>query len=52
MTFAGPGTFIEIISLIKDLNITNFQLKDTISLEIVSGTIQFLIQEIFSGSGR
>ena len=44
--------FIEIISLIKHRNITTFVLKDTLSLKIVSGNIQWLIQKIFLGTSR
>ena len=64
MTFAGAilelkgsikcirrGTFTEIISLIKHHNIT-FVLKDIFSLEIKSGSIQWLIHKIFLGSSR
>ena len=44
--------FIEIISLIKHRNITTFVLKDTLSLKIVSGNIQWLIQKIFLSTSR
>ena len=46
-------TFIEIISLKKHLNLTIFVLRDTVSLNIVSGSIQYLIQRMsLSGSGK
>ena len=46
-------TFIEIISLKKHLNLTIFVLRDTVSLKIVSGSIQYLIQRMsLSGSGK
>ena len=45
-------TFIEIISLIKHRNITTFVLNDTLSLKIVGGNIQWLIQKIFLGTSR
>ena len=46
-------TFIEISSLKKHLNLTIFVLRDTVSLKIVSGSIQYLIQRMsLSGSGK
>ena len=65
MTFAGSilelkgsiqdireRTFIEIISFIKQLNLTTFMLKGHLSFKILTGSIQCLIQKIFLGSIR
>ena len=45
-------TFIEIISLMKQLNITTFVLKGPFFFKILTDSIQCLIQKIFLCSSR